>query len=740
VIPERQAQIDALIAQHFPPKSRSSPPKSAPAAEAPSDLIERASKAKNGAKFARLFAGGWEGDYGSQSEADLALCCHLAFWAQKDPTQIDSLFRRSGLHREKWDTRHYGDGRTYGEETVAKAIATTHEVYRGHPGQGAAEEGAEGVNERVDDPHRIARLHLEKTYAHPDRPRLLFHRDEFYRWTGTRYEVIPEATLRGEISAVAKPFFNEKNLEAIKVWEENGHVDPETGKAVRKPSCKTVTLSLTGNVRQALSGIVVVPIEVEQPAWLDGAPSRPLATAIVSFTNKLIDVPTFAMGGSDFALEHTPLFFSLNAMDFAFDPEASAPVAWLEFLEKLWPDDAGSVRELQKWFGYCLTADTSLQKILMLIGPPRSGKGTIARVLTRLLGAANVAGPTLSSFATNFGLWALLGKRLAIISDARITGRTDSAPVIERLLSISGEDTLTIDRKNLAPVSTKLETRLMLLSNELPRLGDSSAALSSRMVVLGMAQSWLGREDHGLTERLMAELPGILLHFALPGWRMLKEDGRFLQPQSGHELVEELESLSSPIRAFVNERCVEDPAATVEVSVLFAEWLKWCDAMHRENPGDCQTFGRNLRAALPHLRVDRPRRGHERVRVYGGLRLRLPGEEWSATVRGPFYSTRKQDQSSSLDISIRSAIEGTADHCGPEAPPPVEFPCVACGAEVGPDTVLCGPCLAERQSRRGQPPAATHGCYSCHGTDFWLTGSGNPVCSRCHPPASEVTQ
>jgi P4 family phage/plasmid primase-like protien len=704
-IEERQAEVDAFLERHFSPEKKAvgNEKRGASSHDLTDDaLIEKAKRARNGAKFARLFSGQWEGEYYSQSEADLALCGMLAFWTGPDAGRIDALFRRSGLYREKWDEKHFGSGSTYGEETVAKAVGAIREVYSAGRGGTAPEDAAPEVNERVDDPHRLARLVLDEKYSHPDRPTLLFHREEFYRWMGTRYEAFPDATLRGEISEVAKPFFDEKNLEAIEIWERSGHVDPETLKPVKKPTCKTVTVSLTGNVRQALSGIVPVPIGLEQPTWLEGAPSRPPAAEIVSFTNQLVHIPTFVKGGTAFAFEHTPLFFSVNAMAFAFDPKAPVPVAWLGFLKLLWPDDAGSIRELQKWFGYCLTADTSQQKILMLIGPPRSGKGTIARVLSRILGAANVAGPTLSSFSTNFGLWPLLGKTLAIISDARITGRTDSAPVIERLLSISGEDTLTIDRKNLLPVSTKLDTRLMLLSNELPRLGDSSTALSSRMVILGLSETWLGREDHGLTGRLIAELPGILLHFALPGWQMLQEDGRFHQPESGLELIEELESLSSPIRAFVNEQCVEDPAATVEVQALFADWMRWCESMHRENPGNHQTFGRNLRAALPHLRVPRPRHGEKRVRVYQGLRLRLPGEEWSATVRGLFYSTRDGEEKSSYEMSIGSAIGGTADHRGPEVPPGIEHSCVECGAESSAESMYCPPCWSLRQARHHQ--------------------------------------
>lgn len=554
-----------------------------------------------------------------------------------------------------------------------------------------------GANERVNDPHRIARLFLAARFSHAERTTLVFFREEFYRWAVTRYERIAEAGFRGEIAQFAKSFFDEKNQEAVAAWEANGGVDPETGKQTRKPTCLPVTVSLVSNIRQALTGMVGT--ELEPPAWLADDGSRPLAGEIVSFSNELVHLPAWVSGDGAFAYPHSPAFFTLHSMDFAFDADAPEPVVWRVFLRQLWPQDEESVRELQKWFGYCLTADTSQQKILMLIGPPRSGKGTIARVLTGLLGPSAVAGPTLSSFSTNFGLWPLLGKRLAIISDARITGRTDAAPVIERLLSISGEDSLTVDRKNLPPVSTKLDARLMLLSNELPRLGDSSTALSSRMLVLSLGKSFLGEEDPGLTAALLEELPGILIHFALPGLRMLREDGRFRQPASGRELVEELEALSSPILAFVRERCVLDPSAGVPVQALFEEWLRWCETVHRENAGDCQTFGRNLRAAIPGLRVDRPRRGGERVRLYEGIRLRLPGEEWSAMVRGHFNSTRGEAEGLS-ESKVEGAIERTADHRGPPAAAGPAHPCVTCGKAVDPELLYCSSCWAERRRRK----------------------------------------
>ncbi|MGB9966245.1 hypothetical protein [Halobacterium hubeiense] len=92
------------------------------------DLLEKARNASNGEKFEQLWNGNTAG-YDSQSEADMALCCLLAFWTGGDRTQMDHLFRQSELLREKWDEVHYADGSTYGEKTIERAITTTSEFY-----------------------------------------------------------------------------------------------------------------------------------------------------------------------------------------------------------------------------------------------------------------------------------------------------------------------------------------------------------------------------------------------------------------------------------------------------------------------------------------------------------------------------------------------------------------------------------------------------------------------------------
>jgi len=70
----------------------------------------------------------------------MALCCLLAFWTGGDRTQMEQLFRQSGLLREKWDEVHYADGSTYGEKTIERAIATTSEFYDPDAGDDTADD------------------------------------------------------------------------------------------------------------------------------------------------------------------------------------------------------------------------------------------------------------------------------------------------------------------------------------------------------------------------------------------------------------------------------------------------------------------------------------------------------------------------------------------------------------------------------------------------------------------------
>jgi len=94
------------------------------------EVINKAKNAANGETFKDLWNGRTSG-YDSHSEADLALCSYLAFWTGGDAKQMDELFRKSGLIRDKWDRVHSSNGDTYGDMTIQKAIETCTDFYDG---------------------------------------------------------------------------------------------------------------------------------------------------------------------------------------------------------------------------------------------------------------------------------------------------------------------------------------------------------------------------------------------------------------------------------------------------------------------------------------------------------------------------------------------------------------------------------------------------------------------------------
>jgi putative DNA primase/helicase len=382
-----------------------------------------------------------------------------------------------------------------------------------------------------------------------------------------------------------------------------------------------LTMSITSNVPDVVKALAELSSRNSPPMWFEEPINNWPAHEILAMRGVLVHLPSLVAGRSA-TIDATPQFFTTAALDYNFDIEAPKPTQWLRFIDQLFPDDPESVATLQEWFGYVLTPDTRQQKIFMLIGPPRSGKGTIARVLQRLIGLANCAGPTLASFETNFGLSALLGKSLAIIADARLSSRVDQSKIVERLLSISGEDVLTVDRKYRESSTGKIPARLMIVSNELPRLAESSGALANRMVIVRLTQNFLGKEDPQLTDKLLTELPGILL-WAIAGWQRLRERGYFVQPKSAAELAGEMEDLCSPIAIFVRECCDVGPNNQAPVDDLYAAWVRWCEANGRDRPGNVQTFGRDLRSVVTGLRSARPREGDDRYRAYDGIRLRM---------------------------------------------------------------------------------------------------------------------
>lgn len=617
---ERQVAVESLYTQIFGAPTAIPAPKPSPSNNGQlhlddDEIIRLAcSSKKSGAKFASLWAGRWNEFFNSRSEADSSVVFTLAFYT-KDAGQIDRIFRRSALMREKWDESH--GQQTYGAMTIGKALATVTGQYESRKRRGGSGRNGQKSTTRPlsgePPPGSIdpttgrlilstertlptAEAYVQQFHQHPEGITLRHYAGLLMPWAGNRYVELEDDALRNRLlpwlhAAVRMTY----DAQAEKWIAEDFPANPHTMKAAL----------------ESVKAHTHLPATTVSPSWLDGNPDRPNPCEIIPCRSLLLHLPTMQQ------IAPSPAFFAVNALDYDHEPDAPEPRQWQSFLSQLFEDDLQSWDLLQEWFGYCLTGDTSQHKMLLIVGPRRSGKGTIARVLTRLVGAGNVAGPTTSSLAGPFGLQPLIGKSLAIVSDARFSGENIQT-VIERLLCISGEDTLTIDRKHMTSVTMKLPTRFVFLTNELPRLTDASGALAGRFMMLRLTESYYGREDKALTARLLTELPGIL-NWSIGGWRQLRERGHFIQPTSVEDALRDMEDLSSPVGAFVRERCEIDGGLRVWIDDLYQAWKQWCEADGRVSVTTKQTFGRDLMAAAPGVVT---RCGTNGVRFYQGIALK----------------------------------------------------------------------------------------------------------------------
>jgi putative DNA primase/helicase len=232
----------------------------------------------------------------------------------------------------------------------------------------------------------------------------------------------------------------------------------------------------------------------------------------------------------------------------------------------------------------------------------------------------------MSSLGEQFGLEPLITKPLAIISDARIGARTDKSAIVERLLSISGEDALSVPRKFNQAWEGQLKTRFMLLTNELPSLSDGSGALAGRYVVLLLVKSFFGKEDPALTNKLLTELSGIL-NWAIDGYRRLRKRGYFVMPKSSVEAVAQIEMLGAPVKAFIEVCCKVGPGLTVTVNDLWNAFELHSHGEGRRDYGSKEWFGRNLRAAEPGITSKRLGSKGKREPTYIGIALNKTGKE-----------------------------------------------------------------------------------------------------------------
>ena len=264
---------------------------------------------------------------------------------------------------------------------------------------------------------------------------------------------------------------------------------------------------------------------------------------------------------------------------------------WDAFLAETLPDVDVRVF-LQRVVGVALVGKVIEHVLPILTGTGRNGKGTFVRTVAAALGSYAIeAEPDLfmaRERAHPTGQLDLRGVRLATCQETDDGRRLDVAAV-KRL---TGGDTIRARKMRQDFIEFAPSHLPFLITNHLPKVPADDPALWARLLVVPFDQSFLGREDRGLEDRLRDELPAVLA-WAVAGWDDYRQRGRLDPPAAVSEATSTYRVSNDSIAAFIDDRCLLNPHMHVVSADLWSEWEAWCHA-NSQRPGT----NRTLKAAL----------------------------------------------------------------------------------------------------------------------------------------------
>ncbi len=326
--------------------------------------------------------------------------------------------------------------------------------------------------------------------------------------------------------------------------------------------------------------------ETKVDSWLTGKKGE-----FITCKNGILDIATGHL------YPHSSDWFSFTCLPFNYDPSASCP-QFEAFLDSIWSGDVEQQQSLKYWIGYLLISSMEQQKFAVFKGASRAGKGTIVRLIEQLLGTNNYAACSFNTFGTDFGLEPLLGKRAAIFNDAENASGDKRNIATERIKSITGNDSIPINRKGMPIVTQNLPAKIIFVCNNMPNFLNDKNAMTNRMIGFDFKESFFGREDHTLKERLSTEIPGIL-NWALVGSRAIMAGDKLIQSTSGQKMVEDISISLDSVKCFVRDciRVTKDSDDRISTKALWIAFKEWCQGSHFHT-GTEESFRKRISNAL----------------------------------------------------------------------------------------------------------------------------------------------
>lgn len=533
-------------------------------------LWEKMFRSKSGDEIRALYSGHLIND--DHSSSDMALCNHLAFWTGKSATRMYSMFCETALYREKWDRITYGDtGETYGERTIAKAIASTTTTVLEHKHEAEYAEFSfdfhnvveEEVEEKPKKKFRLNELGNAERIAHEYGHVIRFVGDvgHWYLWDGKRWKVDRAMQIERIANKVLREL--EKSDDEMEVrWARS------CGKRnIRMNSIKDL--------------MPLVPAEREE----------------FDRHKFLFNVDNGIINLRDGKLQQHDRDLRLSKItNVVFDENAKCPT-WSNFLDQIFKGDKDLIEYMQRLVGYSLTGDISEQGMYFLVGGGSNGKSTFVNTIKNLMGDYGLQTKS-DTFIKKKDTGA--NNDIARLASARFVSAVESEEgekLQESLVkTITGGEPILARFLRQEFFEFTPEFKVFFTTNHKPIIGGVDEGIWRRVKIIPFTLNLKPHErDKKLEEKLSLEMSGIL-NWAIDGclkWQQsgLKEPKIVLDATGNYK--EEMDILGP----FLAELCYTDEpkneAIRIEAQELYKVYDNWCYKSGERQIGN-RTFYRML--------------------------------------------------------------------------------------------------------------------------------------------------
>lgn len=204
---------------------------------------------------------------------------------------------------------------------------------------------------------------------------------------------------------------------------------------------------------------------------------------LLSLTDGVLDTETREL------LDHDPAHNLRISLGYSWGDRDLGCRPIVEWMTEILEDDQ-QLEYVRAFMLAMVLGITSCQKFLEIIGPRNSGKSSLQKLFTALVGLENTAAIDLEHLGGRFGLEPLEGKRHYALADEKKFG--GSAAIIRRLV---GEDTLIVDRKGKKAGTFIPEGLMTIVNNRAITFSESDSALDRRRRIIEVPKEYEGTQD-----------------------------------------------------------------------------------------------------------------------------------------------------------------------------------------------------------------------------------------------------